>query len=185
MGDVVALHTGDFQPVQAEFAGDVDHQQCGGARIGDAHVGHDLGSVGMAMRENAAHAGTELRVIASIGVEHAVAVAERHRTLANAFEHEVIERPTLREVHGRSQPIGGEAGAAAKADGVHGSLSLSVGEEGRWNRRVSSTLQRYTDSPIHHSRTDSAPSEASRFMAVGIMLHRTIFFLPSANRAPR
>jgi len=112
VGDVIAFDTGDLQTGQAEFAGDVDDQQGGRAGIGDTHVGNDCRPVGVTMPQHAAHAGAQLRVIAACRVQHAVAMAERHGALADALEHQVVQRTALREIDRRAQPVGGEPSAA-------------------------------------------------------------------------
>ena len=65
----------------------------------------------------------KLRIVAAGGVEHAVAMAKRHRAFAEALEHQIVQGAALGEIDRRPQPVRGEPRAAADAncfDAVHG-----------------------------------------------------------------
>jgi hypothetical protein len=113
---VVALERGDLQAVQAEVARHLRGPGRGTARIGDPHVGDQPGAVRDAERQDGAQAPLEERIVAGIRVRHAIAMAERKRALADAFEHDRIELSLGDQVHRRVETIGREPGAGAEAE---------------------------------------------------------------------
>ena len=107
--NVVTLDARDLQPFQTQFAGDLDGARNRGPRIGGAHVGDHGGARRHAGRQERMHAALEMRVVASRRVRHAIAMAEGHRALAQAFQHQYVEFAALDQVDRRDGPVGGEA----------------------------------------------------------------------------
>ena len=88
---VVADDGGDLQRRQPERFRDLGGLARGGFRIGRAHIGDDLDALGGAKRQHRAHPLLEQRIVAAVGVLHARLLRQRHRALAEAFEHQVLD----------------------------------------------------------------------------------------------
>ena len=69
-----------------------------GFRIGRAHIGDDLDALCGAERQHRAHALFEQRVVAAFGILHPRLLRQRHRALAEAFEHEIVDLALLGEL---------------------------------------------------------------------------------------
>ena len=63
---------------------------CRGERIGRAHIGDDLDAFGGTDRQHRAHPLFEQRIVAGFRILHARLLGERNGTLAQAFEHEIL-----------------------------------------------------------------------------------------------
>ena len=122
-----------FESLEAEFARDLDGALGRRARVGGAHVGDDRRAGRAAGRQQRAHAALELRVIAARGIGHAVAMAEGHGALAEAFQHDGIELAALDQIDRRLEPVGGKAGAGADPESE---------TTGSWAGRRSVALER-------------------------------------------
>ena len=70
----------------------------GGLRIGRAHIGDDLDALGGAERQHRAHPLFQQRIVAALGIFHPRLLRQRHRALAQAFEHEIIDLALLGEL---------------------------------------------------------------------------------------
>ena len=113
--DVVAFDAGDLEALEAEFARDRQRPFGRRAWVCRAHIGDHDGAGLAAGRQQRAHAPLKMRVIAALGVGHAVAVGEGDGALAETFQHDGIERAALDQIDGGLQPVGGEARAGADA----------------------------------------------------------------------
>ena len=105
-----------FRPLRPSSRA-IDERALGrGARIGRAHVGDHHGAGFAAGGQQRAHAPLEQRIIAALGIGHAVAVGEGDRALAQTFQHDGVELAALDQIDGGVEPVGGEARAGADAE---------------------------------------------------------------------
>ena len=95
---VVADDGGDLQFRQAERARDLGGLLRGRFRIGRAHIGDDLDAFCGAERQHRAHALFQQRVVAAFGILHPRLLRQRHRALAEALEHEIVDLALLGEL---------------------------------------------------------------------------------------
>ena len=104
-----------LRPREPELARDSERAFGRSARIGRAHIA-DHGRAGLAAGgQQRPHTALEQGVVAARGIGHAVAMAERHRALAQAFQHERVELAALDQIDRRIEPVGGETSAGAEA----------------------------------------------------------------------
>ncbi len=102
---VVADDGSDLEARQPERTRDLGGLPCGRLRIGRAHIGDDLDAFGGAERQHRAHALFEQRIVAALGILHPRLLRQRHRALAEAFEHEIIDLALLGEFDRRLDAI--------------------------------------------------------------------------------
>ncbi len=105
----------DGQAVEPLRPRDLEHHVRRRRDVGDAHVGDDAGALALAGGERAAHPRRELRIVAALGIELAIAMAERQRPLADRLEHEIVELALFGEIDRRLQPIRRKAGATSQS----------------------------------------------------------------------
>ena len=85
-------------------------------RIGRTHIGNHDGAGFAASGQQRPHAPVEQRIVTARGIGHAVAMAERHRALAQAFQHDGVEFAAADQIDGRLQPVGGKTRSRADAE---------------------------------------------------------------------
>jgi hypothetical protein len=117
--DVSALERRDPEAAQPESMRDLGRLGRGASGIGDAHVGDQPRAVLDAERQDRAQPPLEERIVAGLGIGHAIAMAERESALADALEDDRIEPPPGDQIDRRLETIGREPGAGAEAEG-HG-----------------------------------------------------------------
>ena len=91
----------------------------GGDRIGRAHIGDDLDALGGANRQHRAHPLFQQRIVTAFGIFHARLLRQRHRALAQAFEHQILQVAFFGELNRRLDAIAGIAGAGPYSNGSH------------------------------------------------------------------
>ena len=114
---VVADHGGDLQRRQAQRLRDLGGLARGGDRIGRAHIGDDLDAFGGAERQHRAHPLLQQRIVTAVGIFHPRLLRQRHRALAEAFEHQILQVAFFGELNRRLDAIAGIAGAGPYSNG--------------------------------------------------------------------
>ena len=71
--------------------GDAAVLRAAATRIGRAHIGDDLDAFGGADRQHRAHPLFQQRIVARFRILHARLLRQRHRALAETFEHQILD----------------------------------------------------------------------------------------------
>jgi len=103
--NVVADDGRDLQRRESERSRDFGGLLRRGFRVGRTHIGDDLDALGRAERQHRTHPLFQERIKAGFRVLHARLLRQRHRALAQAFEHEVIDVALLGELERRFDTI--------------------------------------------------------------------------------
>jgi hypothetical protein len=104
--DVVTLDGRDPEIAQPEVPCHLRRPGRGGEWIGDPHVGDQTRALRGTQRQDRTQAPFQQRVVAGLRVHHAVALAERERTLTDTLKHDGIESPLRHQIHRRVEAVG-------------------------------------------------------------------------------
>ena len=96
-----------------------------GFRIGRAHIGDDLDAFGGAERQHRAHPLFQQRIVAAFRILHPRLLRQRHRALAETFEHQILDIAFFGEFDRGLDAIARIAGAGSYSNGSH---VVSIGD---------------------------------------------------------